>query len=146
MKRSMEVGMTIRSSTSHDGRMEGGHTMKWLAVLFTVCLMAAFGTTAMAGDYHVGGTLVCSDCHVAHYSQSHGYESPTGLFTPLGADGPYTHLLRNEPNELCLTCHDGQGFAPDACCGLHTPVDATIASRTSVWARARARSVTLSLG
>jgi hypothetical protein len=112
MKRSTEVGMTIRRSTSHDDRMEGGNTMKRFAVLVTVCLLAAFAPMASAGDYHTGTTLVCSDCHVAHYSQSHGYTA-SGFSIPLGGDGPYTYLLRNEVNELCLTCHDGQAFAPD---------------------------------
>jgi hypothetical protein len=74
--------------------------------------MAAFATAASAGDYHVGTSLVCSDCHVAHYSQSHGYTTG-GLTIPLGGAGPSTYLLRNEVNDLCLTCHDGQTFAPD---------------------------------
>jgi hypothetical protein len=112
MKRSTEAGMTIRRPASHDDRMGGGQSMKRFAVLVAACLMAAFAPMATAGDYHVSGNLVCSDCHVAHYSQSHGY-TVGGLSIPLGGDGPYTYLLRNEVNALCLTCHDGQAFAPD---------------------------------
>jgi len=72
----------------------------------------ALASFAFAGDYHHGSTLNCSECHVMHYSQSHGYDGG-GVFTPLGPDGPYEYLLRNEINDLCLTCHDGQTFAPD---------------------------------
>jgi cytochrome c553 len=49
-----------------------------------------------------------------HYSQSHGYnDDGGGTWTPLGTTGPYEYLLRNEVNELCLSCHEGQTFAPD---------------------------------
>ncbi len=78
-------------------------------------LILLMGGPAWAGDYHRGATLICSDCHVMHFSQTHGYNANGGgLFTPLGpgTDG-YAYLLRNEVNELCLTCHDGQAFAPD---------------------------------
>jgi hypothetical protein len=54
----------------------------------------------------------CSDCHVAHYSQSHALTSG-GTYVPLGSAGPYEHLLRSDVNDLCLTCHDNQSFAPD---------------------------------
>jgi hypothetical protein len=69
---------------------------------------------AVAGDYHRGATLICSDCHVMHFSQSHGYNpNGTGIFASMGSSGPYEFLLRNSVNDLCLTCHDGQTFAPD---------------------------------
>ena len=45
--------------------------------------------SAIAGDYHKDGTLLCSQCHVMHFSQSHGY-NPSGsgfVFTPLTANG-----------------------------------------------------------
>ena len=49
-----------------------------------------------------------------HYSQQHGNDADgTGFFTPLGGAGPHPYLLRNEINELCLSCHDGSSFAPD---------------------------------
>lgn len=77
-----------------------------------IFLFALFGLAA-AGDYHYGTTLRCSDCHVMHFSQQHGYDSTGGgTFTALGT-GPNTDLLRAPVNELCLTCHDGQAFAPD---------------------------------
>jgi hypothetical protein len=82
--------------------------------ILALCLICFTGGPALAGDYHTGATLFCSDCHVMHYSQSHGYSpSGAGLYTPLGAAGPYTFLLRNDVNDLCLTCHDGSSFAPD---------------------------------
>jgi hypothetical protein len=88
--------------------------MKRLTVLFSALLLAGTAAIAMAGDYHTGLTLVCSDCHVAHYSQSHGYSSTgDGTFTPLGTGGPFADLLRDDPNKLCLSCHDGSTSAPD---------------------------------
>jgi len=76
--------------------------------------LVAMASLALAGDYHFLQDLVCSDCHVMHYSQSHGYNpNGTGVFNPLGASGPYLYLLRNDINSLCLGCHDGQNFAPD---------------------------------
>lgn len=69
---------------------------------------------AVAGDYHSGTSLNCAECHVMHYSQTHGYNSNGGGNTvDLGASGPYHYLLRDEINNLCLSCHDGQFFAPD---------------------------------
>ena len=77
----------------------------------TIALVAG---TAFAGDYHRLQQLVCADCHTMHYSQSHGATpNGTGIFTPLGAAGPYEYLLRNDINDLCLSCHDNQAFAPD---------------------------------
>lgn len=66
---------------------------------------------AMAGDYHMGATLICSDCHVMHYSLSHDFAG--GNDTALGANGPHTYLLKAEPNDLCLMCHDGSPDEPD---------------------------------
>ena len=66
-----------------------------------------------AGDYHYGETLVCSQCHVMHYSQSHGYEPPWDEWIPLGPSGPYEGLLRNDEVSLCLSCHDGVVDLPD---------------------------------
>jgi hypothetical protein len=69
---------------------------------------------AIAGDYHTGASLNCAECHVMHYSQTHGYNNDgTGITVPLGASGPYHFLLRDEINALCLSCHDNQTFAPD---------------------------------
>ena len=86
--------------------------MKRLILIVSVLALGGLATMAMAGDYHTGKLLVCSDCHVAHYSQAHGY-SVGGTSVPMGGAGPYDNLLRNEPNELCLTCHDNNSIAPD---------------------------------
>lgn len=68
---------------------------------------------ARAGEYHSGTTLVCSECHVMHFSQGHGYSpSGTGGFGALGP-GPNPALLRNRGNDLCLSCHDSSGLATD---------------------------------
>lgn len=86
--------------------------MKRLTLLLTGVMMVGVVALAAAGDFHVGTSLICSDCHVAHYSQSHGY-TVGGIFTPLGTDGPYTDLLRDDENKVCLACHNGSSFAPD---------------------------------
>lgn len=85
-------------------------TIKLVAVV-----VALVGTTsAIAGDYHKDGTLLCSQCHIMHYSQSHGYNPDgSGFVGQLPADGPFHFLLRDEVNNLCLACHDNAGFAPD---------------------------------
>jgi hypothetical protein len=81
-------------------------------VLTAVVLAVAFAGSALAGDYHTGDTLVCSECHVMHASQSHGYATDgSGNF--ISPVGEHEGLLRNEVNALCLSCHDGNTWAPD---------------------------------
>ena len=87
--------------------------MRKVAVLAAALVLVAAGITT-AGDYHYKGTLNCNECHVMHGSQQHGYNANgTGNFTAIGGAQPYDYLLRNEPNALCLSCHDNQSFAPD---------------------------------
>jgi cytochrome c553 len=92
--------------------------MKRLLVLVAVtAAVAGLASIAMAGDYHVGQLLVCSDCHVMHGSQAHAYPE-TGRLDPPGsksvAFGPYSRLLREESvNTTCLLCHDGRTDVPD---------------------------------
>jgi hypothetical protein len=87
--------------------------MKRTLVLM-VALVLIVPLAAMAGDYHKGTTLNCAECHLMHGSQQHGYNANGGgISTPIGGAPPYQYLLRNEVNELCLTCHDNQTFAPD---------------------------------
>lgn len=87
--------------------------MKRLSVLLSVLFVAGTAMIAAAGDYHYGTSLICSDCHTAHYSQQHGYAPGNNNFTPLGAGGPFVGLLRDDENKLCLSCHNNQGWAPD---------------------------------
>ncbi len=82
-------------------------------ILLTLGLVGLLAGGAFAGDYHTGLTLQCQECHVMHFSQTHGYNANGGgNFTALGT-GPNEALLRNTVNELCLSCHDGQLWAPD---------------------------------
>lgn len=67
------------------------------------------GLPVIAGDWHSGTNLICSDCHTIHNSED-------GL--PMRFDGvaqPAEKLLRAEdPTHLCVSCHDGTyGDAPD---------------------------------
>lgn len=85
-----------------------------IAAVAALLLMATAGS-GQAGDFHHNEQLLCPDCHTMHYSQTEGYNpgGDGGFFNPLGSGGPFEHLLRNEVNDLCLSCHDGQAFAPD---------------------------------
>jgi hypothetical protein len=66
-----------------------------------------------------------------HYSQSHGYSpNGTGFYLTPGAGGPFHFLLRDEVNNLCLSCHDQAGIAPDvlgAANGGNGPTDVRLA-------------------
>jgi hypothetical protein len=49
-----------------------------------------------------------------HFSQSHSYNPDgSGSFVQPGGAGPHHYLLRNEINDLCLTCHNGVSGVPD---------------------------------
>ncbi len=80
-------------------------------IFLGLAVIALLAATAMAGDYHKGADLVCNECHVMHYSQSHDYAGDPHQ-APL-ANGPNEYLLRNKVNELCLSCHDGSSHVPD---------------------------------
>jgi hypothetical protein len=87
---------------------------KILTALVVVALIVLAAPVLIAGDYHYGSSLVCQECHVMHFSQSHGYNpNGGGITTPLSLTGPHEYLLRNEVNALCLACHDGAGAYPD---------------------------------
>jgi hypothetical protein len=79
-----------------------------------IAFVAILAISATAGDYHSGASLNCAECHVMHFSESHGLtDDGAGSNVALGAGGPFHYLLRNHVNELCLTCHDGNAWAPD---------------------------------
>lgn len=68
-------------------------------------LMLGAAVATHAGEWHIGTSLHCGECHAEH-AQSGG--------TPIPG-GPYSTLLRRaNVNELCLSCHDGTDpTAPD---------------------------------
>ena len=84
-------------------------------LIIAVCAMVALGLApaAMAGDYHSGTQLVCSDCHIAHFSQQHGYSTTNTYVGILSGTQPWDRLLRADVNDLCLSCHDNNSYAPD---------------------------------
>ncbi len=64
--------------------------------------------------YHFGATLVCSDCHSVHYSETHDLQGNAGQGAPALQGGPTAKLLRRgSALDLCLACHDGQSGMPD---------------------------------
>ncbi len=73
-----------------------------------------------AAYYHNGPTLLCSDCHAAHGSETHGFDGGPvstggdmdGDWMPSGAPNGYM-LKGTNSTMLCLSCHEGQTFAPD---------------------------------
>ena len=86
-----------------------------ISVLGVLGLMSLAASGGMAANYHTGVDLICSDCHTAHASQSHGNGDPRGApfdNVPV-VGGPHLMLLRNEVNALCLTCHDNSPSSPD---------------------------------
>jgi hypothetical protein len=85
-----------------------------------VAVAALFAVSAYAGEYHSGNNLLCSDCHTIHFSMQHNWDGTAPVSTTgalggnwLSASGPNEYLLKAPANELCLSCHDGQSFAPD---------------------------------
>ncbi len=94
--------------------MDRKRTTHALLFLATVGLLAFFPWTGLTGEYHFGGSLICYDCHSIHYSQQHGFTSGNPPAVPPTPGGPFSSLLRaGGINALCLSCHDGQSFAPD---------------------------------
>ncbi len=62
--------------------------------------------------YHYQATLICSDCHVIHYSAQHSEDG--GPPQPLPGGGPFPTLLKEDGAlALCLLCHDGMAGIPD---------------------------------
>lgn len=86
------------------------------ATLTLVLLLATSGTT---GEWHSGAKNFCYDCHTMHFSMQHGFDGGAVSSTPalggnwLSATGPNQFLLKAPANQLCLSCHDAQTFAPD---------------------------------
>jgi len=95
--------------------------MKRLILALAILMLAA--VPLFAGEWHTGQSNLCADCHTMHNSMSHtwsgvgavtvGTPSPDGNW--VGAVGPAGNYLLKaaNPNTLCLSCHDGQSFAPD---------------------------------
>ena len=101
-----------------------------------VCVLVAL--PIYAGEYHAGNNLLCYDCHTAHFSMQHGWDSSTTP-TPgvaslngnwLGSTGPNLHLLKAPGSEVCIACHDGQTFAPDVM-ATDTNSGATVEGRSA---------------
>jgi hypothetical protein len=94
--------------------MDRKRTTLALLLFATLGLLALFPWAGLTGEYHFGGSLNCYDCHSIHYSQQHGDADANPPAVPPTPGGPFGFLLRaGGINGLCLSCHDGQSFAPD---------------------------------
>src|SRR5512141_72546 len=89
-------------------------------LIATLAILAAATFPVLAGEWHAGQTNVCTDCHTMHFSQTHNWDGSSPVSTTpqangngLGGTGPNMRLLKLPANQLCLSCHDGQSFAPD---------------------------------
>lgn len=87
-----------------------------------VGMLLLFAAPSLAGEWHTGASNLCTDCHTMHYSMQHEFDSGTAVDPNAGAgsdgnwlgpSGPNTNLLKDSGNALCLSCHNGQTFAPD---------------------------------
>ena len=96
--------------------------MKRLILALVVVALGSLAAVAMAGDYHVGTQLVCSDCHVMHGTSSHADADSGSINVQPQAGGPFHKLLRGETvNNTCLNCHDGRTDVPDVLCDSPNP-------------------------
>ena len=103
----------------------------WLSLCGSLLVILSLTPFLRAGDFHVADSLLCSDCHVMHYSESHAI---TGAATPdalLASGGPFPKLLKNTQSQLCLACHDGKTDAPDVL-GANTGTYVRAAGRLNV--------------
>ena len=81
-----------------------------VAALAATFLLAVSDIPAIAGNYHDGPSLLCSDCHITHASLSHDESGQPAS----GAQPPSKYLAkRSSAAELCLACHDEQIGIPD---------------------------------
>ncbi len=85
----------------------------WLVLFSSVLVLIGLASMLRAGDFHTTNSLVCSDCHVMHYSESHTLTGATIPDPLLASGGPFPKLLKNSQSQLCLACHDGKTDAPD---------------------------------
>ncbi|RMF83893.1 MAG: hypothetical protein D6736_20440, partial [Nitrospinota bacterium] len=89
--------------------------MQRVVFILAVSMVLIFFWTGlgMAGDYHVGSQLICSDCHTMHASAQHKYDGSAGSPWTLGGSAPYNYLLIDTGNNVCLSCHDGGSESGD---------------------------------
>ena len=102
-----------------------------LSILSAGILILWSVNSAFPGDFHAASSLVCSDCHVMHYSKTHRYSGEPSPDPFLAPGGPFPGLLKNSPSQLCLACHDGRTDTPDVL-GTNTNAYVRAAGRLNV--------------
>lgn len=63
-----EIRTPVVVSTELQQLAHWRETMKRLVLFISAVCVVALPLAASAGDYHVGATLPCYDCHTMHYS------------------------------------------------------------------------------
>ncbi|MCL5103079.1 MAG: hypothetical protein M1133_03040 [Armatimonadetes bacterium] len=87
-----------------------GITRAHTCVVVILILAVWLHAEAFAGQYHVGKTLTCSDCHATHASLSHGDSGTPSTWRQT----PSAHLTKGDSvTKMCLQCHDNQSGVPD---------------------------------
>lgn len=81
-----------------------------------------FSPLLFAGEWHVGESLKCGECHVEHGVRG-GVPIPGGPYSTL--------LLKGSVNELCLSCHDGSDPASPDVLAPVTMYNQTIAAQSA---------------
>ncbi len=99
--------------------------------LVTAALLLPSGPRLSAGDFHSAGSLVCSDCHVMHYSETHLLSGAPGPDPALASGGPFPYLLKSAQAQLCLSCHEGRTDIPDVL-GAHAGTHVRAAGQLNV--------------
>ncbi|MFQ6032717.1 MAG: hypothetical protein ACE5K2_07330, partial [Candidatus Zixiibacteriota bacterium] len=73
---------------------------KWVFIHAFVAIIILIRVANLSGgEWHIGSSLVCSECHTIHYGEGQGGEP----------GGPFPYLLSYSTiNGLCFSCHDGR--------------------------------------
>lgn len=108
------------SSTARPRPLRGLVLSSTSSLLAALAALTPLVPNSFAGDYHDGDTLVCAECHVMHPGAAERDAGVPVTGTATGAKGGFDvlsaevgALLREDVNDLCLSCHDDSPTAAD---------------------------------